>query len=40
VPSTRSMIDGRRLVGIVAVADVARFLPDRPVGDLIDAISE
>jgi hypothetical protein len=23
----------------VAVADVARALPDRPVGDLIDAIS-
>jgi CBS domain-containing protein len=34
------VIDGHRLVGIVAVADVARSLPDRPVGDLIDAISE
>ena len=34
------VIDGHRLVGIVAVADVARALPDRPVGDLIDAISE
>lgn len=32
-------IDGRRLVGIVAIADVARALPDRPVDDLIDAIS-
>ena len=34
------VIDGHRLVGIVAVADVARALPDNPVGDLIDAISE
>jgi CBS domain-containing protein len=34
------VIDGHRLVGIVAIADVARALPDRPVGDLIDAISE
>jgi CBS domain-containing protein len=34
------VIDGHSLVGIVAVADVARALPDRPVGDLIDAISE
>ena len=34
------VIDGHRLVGIVAVADVARALPDKPVGDLIDAISE
>ena len=34
------VIDGHNLVGIVAVADVARALPDRPVGDLIDAISE
>jgi CBS domain-containing protein len=34
------VIDGHRLVGIVAVADVARALPDRPVGDLIDAISQ
>jgi CBS domain-containing protein len=33
------VIDGQRLIGIVAVADVARALPDRPVGDLIDAIS-
>ncbi|MCW3844196.1 CBS domain-containing protein [Micromonospora yasonensis] len=34
------VIDGRELVGIVAVADVARSLPERPVGDLIEAISE
>jgi CBS domain-containing protein len=34
------VIDGHQLVGIVAVADVARSLPDRPVGDLIDALSE
>ncbi|HEX2773641.1 MAG TPA: CBS domain-containing protein, partial [Micromonosporaceae bacterium] len=34
------VIDGHKLVGIVAVADVARALPDQPVGDLIDAISE
>ena len=34
------VIDGHQLVGIVAVADVARALPDNPVGDLIDAISE
>ena len=34
------VIDGHRLVGIVAVADVARALSDRPVGDLIDALSE
>lgn len=34
------VIDGHRLVGIVAIADVARALPDRPVGDLIEAISQ
>ena len=34
------VIDGHDLVGIVALADVARALPDRPVGDLVDAISE
>jgi CBS domain-containing protein len=34
------VIDGHRLVGIVALADVARALPDRPVGDLVDALSE
>jgi CBS domain-containing protein len=33
------VIDGHDLVGIVAVADVARALPDRPVGDLIETIS-
>jgi CBS domain-containing protein len=33
------VIDGHRLIGIVAIADVARALPDRPVGDLMDAIS-
>jgi CBS domain-containing protein len=34
------VIDGHRLVGIIALADVARALPDRPVGDLLDALSE
>ena len=34
------VIDGHELVGIVAVADVAVSLPERPVGDLIEAISE
>ncbi|HEX8632300.1 MAG TPA: CBS domain-containing protein [Catenuloplanes sp.] len=34
------VIDGHDLVGIVAIADVARALPDSPVGDLIDAISK
>jgi len=33
------VIDGQQLVGIVAVADVAKALPDRPVGDLIDTLS-
>ncbi|MBB2746997.1 UNVERIFIED_ORG: CBS domain-containing protein [Microbispora rosea subsp. rosea] len=33
------VIDGHKLVGIVALADVARALPDRPVGDLVGAIS-
>jgi len=33
------VIDGHRLVGIVAIADVAKALPDRPVGDLIDAVT-
>jgi len=32
------VIDGHRLVGIVALADIARALPDRPVGQLADAI--
>jgi CBS domain-containing protein len=34
------VIDGHTLVGIVAIADVARALPDRPVGDLLEAISQ
>jgi CBS domain-containing protein len=33
------VIDGHQLVGIVALADVARALPDQPTGDLLDAIS-
>ena len=33
------VIDGRQLVGIVALADVARALPDRPVADVLQAIS-
>ena len=33
------VIDGHRLIGIVAIADVAKALPDRPVGDLIDAVT-
>lgn len=33
------VIDDHQLIGIVAIADVARALPDRPVGDLVDAIS-
>ncbi|MEV0730054.1 CBS domain-containing protein [Polymorphospora sp. NPDC050346] len=34
------VIDGHELIGIVAVADVARALPDRPVGDLVESISQ
>ncbi|MFI2662089.1 CBS domain-containing protein [Micromonospora carbonacea] len=34
------VVDGQDLVGIVAVADVARALPEGAVGDLIEAISE
>lgn len=33
------VIDGRRLVGVVALADVARTLPDAQVGDLLEALS-
>ncbi|GLW73758.1 signal transduction protein [Kitasatospora phosalacinea] len=33
------VIDGHRLVGIVALADVARVLPDAKVGDVLEAIS-
>ena len=31
--------EGQHLVGIVAQADVARALPDKAVGDLVDAVS-
>ncbi len=34
------VIDGHDLVGMVALADVARALSDRPVGDLMDAITK
>jgi CBS domain-containing protein len=34
------VIDGHDLVGMVAIADVARALPDQPVGDVIDAITK
>ncbi|MFD7919018.1 CBS domain-containing protein [Streptomyces sp. NPDC059740] len=33
------VIDGHRLVGMVAQADVARALPDPQVGDLVEALS-
>lgn len=33
------VIDGHDLVGIVALADVARALPDRPVGELLEVLS-
>lgn len=33
------VIDGHDLVGIVALADVARALPDAPVGELLEAVS-
>jgi CBS domain-containing protein len=33
------VLDGDRLVGIVAQADVARALPDPKVGDLVQALS-
>lgn len=33
------VIDHHRLVGMVALADVARALPDRATGDLLEAIS-
>jgi CBS domain-containing protein len=33
------VIDGHKLVGIVAQADVARALPDPRVGDLVEALS-
>jgi CBS domain-containing protein len=34
------VIDGHDLIGMVALADVARALSDRPVGDLVDAITK
>jgi hypothetical protein len=33
------VIDGHRLIGVVAQADVARALPDPQVGDLVEALS-
>lgn len=33
------VIDGHSLVGVVALADVARNLPDPQVGDLLEALS-
>jgi CBS domain-containing protein len=33
------VIDGHRLIGVVAQADVARSLPDPQVGDLVEALS-
>ncbi|MFF0049171.1 CBS domain-containing protein [Streptomyces sp. NPDC005498] len=33
------VIDGHRLVGMVAQADVARTLPDPQLGDLLEALS-
>jgi len=33
------VIDGHKLVGIVALAEVARALPDTTVGDLLDALT-
>ncbi|GAA2408272.1 CBS domain-containing protein [Streptomyces glaucosporus] len=33
------VIDGHELIGIVALADVARALPDRAVGDVLEALS-
>mgnify|MGYP000137203634 FL=1 len=33
------VIDGHDLVGIVALADVAKALPDKPVGEVLEAIS-
>jgi CBS domain-containing protein len=34
------VIDGHNLIGMVALADLARALSDRPIGDLMDAISK
>ena len=34
------VIDGHRLIGIVSQADVARALPEKKVGDVLEAISQ
>lgn len=33
------VVDGGRLVGMVSQADIARFMPDAKIGDLVGAIS-
>jgi CBS domain-containing protein len=33
------VIDGHDLIGIVALADVAKAMPDKPVGEVLEAIS-
>ena len=33
------VIDGHDLIGIVALSDVAKALPDKPVGEVLEAIS-
>jgi CBS domain-containing protein len=33
------VIDGKEMIGMVSQADIARFLPDAKVGDLVGAIS-
>ena len=33
------VIDGHQLVGIVSLADIARTMPEKRVGDLLEAIS-
>ncbi len=39
VRSRLPVVDGHELVGMVALADVARALPDTSVGDLVDALT-
>jgi CBS domain-containing protein len=34
------VIDGHDLVGVISQADIARNLPDRKIGDLVEAISD
>jgi CBS domain-containing protein len=34
------VIDGHDLVGLISQADIARNLPDRKIGDLVEAISD